>query len=403
MSMDSGSSVEKPDSEEQSFPVQEITPKENADPLAHSFLEAGFHPYSGSSEHADPNITGSFPGLFSLQDIPEYLNGGLGDFGSGEKHGQYEEKILSPSTFEAMSTQNLLGAMGHDFSWGLHLDTAQTYPPTRTSKAPNPINKDPKATRGTSPKQNTRFTRETSSSRSRTPSITTCDCLQQLADQLAQIKGLNRASELLKADYILSVAREAIHRWRSQLQCNICQQNDDRDILVLSVMGFRAILNLIRRIGQDILGSSVDIHQTSPVRGQDSNLLNGELTIGDMSITSAGHNGSSNQSFFGMCYNNNIEYFNSSNEHDNGHDSNNNIDSDHSNYNNCNNFRHCFFFHHFNYRIFNYSHYDYFVVNIHYNKYRACYLIIYLQQLCRCSRRISSVEPRRRGSSNCRL
>jgi hypothetical protein len=201
-----------------------------------------------------------------------------------------------------MSTQNLLGAMGHDFSWGLHLDTSQTFRPTRNSKTANPTNikKDTAATRGTSPRQSARFTRESSSSRSRTPSITTCDCLQQLADQLAQIKGLNRASELLKADYILSVAREALHRWRSQLQCNICQQNDDRDILVLSVMGFRAIISLIRRIGQDILGSPLDSQQTSPIRGKDSHALNEELTTGDASITSAGLNGSSDQSFLGM-------------------------------------------------------------------------------------------------------
>lgn len=201
-----------------------------------------------------------------------------------------------------MSTQNLLGGMGHDFSWGLHLDTTQTFPSTANSKIVNStnINTDNATTRGTPPRQNSKFTRKSSPSRSRTPSITTCDCLQQLADQLAQIKGLSRASELLKADYILSVAREALHRWRGQLQCNICQQNDDRDILVLSVMGFRAILSLIRRIGQEILGSSLDGQQTSPIRGQNSYDLNEELTTGDVSITSAALNGSPDQSFLGM-------------------------------------------------------------------------------------------------------
>lgn len=219
-----------------------------------------------------------------------------------QKHPQYEGKLLSPSTFEAMSTQSLLGAMDHDYTWGLHLDTTQTFAPARSTRVTDQtdIGEKINVSSGTQPRQSARITRELSSSRSRTPSITTCDCLQQLADQLAQIKGLNRASELLKADYILSVAREALHRWRRQLQCNICQQNDDRDILVLSVMGFRAILSLIRRIGQDLLGNTFDSQQTGPTRKLDSHVVNEELTTVDGSTTSTGLNDSSEQSFLGM-------------------------------------------------------------------------------------------------------
>ncbi|KAH8698373.1 hypothetical protein BGW36DRAFT_144779 [Talaromyces proteolyticus] len=251
MSSDSAPETVQPESDESSFfAVQSrIMPKETPNPPIQS---AVFQPYSDPDQHANASIVNPFD-FFSMSDIPGYLNAGVGEVGTGEKHGTCGDEPLSPSSFEAITTHGFLHTMEQDIPWptDLNLSSADnTTKPVGPTKYVNDKTTTTKHDRDSTYSQQEKPSKEAPSSRSRTPSIGTCDCLQQLADQLAQIKALSRVAEPLKADSILSVTREALHRWRRQLQCNICQQNDDKDILVLSVMGFRAIISLIRRLGQ---------------------------------------------------------------------------------------------------------------------------------------------------------
>lgn len=73
-----------------------------------------------------------------------------------------------------------------------------------------------------------------------------CNCVQQLTEQLANFKALRRSRHLLWPDFVLTVARDALAGWRNHLQCPTCQHSNDKDIMILSVMALRSLLNLIQ-------------------------------------------------------------------------------------------------------------------------------------------------------------
>lgn len=76
-----------------------------------------------------------------------------------------------------------------------------------------------------------------------------CNCVRQITEKLASFKALSVYPQRFQPDFVLTVARDSLMGWRPYLQCPSCQQSDDKDILVLSVMALRALLNLIQEIG----------------------------------------------------------------------------------------------------------------------------------------------------------
>lgn len=80
-------------------------------------------------------------------------------------------------------------------------------------------------------------------------SSTTCDCLQQLAAQLVNLKGYCRQrEEVIQADMALLYIRAAVSTWQQHFQCPLCEHTPDNDILVLSIIGIRTILPIIERV-----------------------------------------------------------------------------------------------------------------------------------------------------------
>ena len=79
-------------------------------------------------------------------------------------------------------------------------------------------------------------------------SFSTCNCVQQSIEQLANFKSLSRSRQTLRPDFILTVARDSLSAWQTYQQCPNCQHSDDKDILVLSAMALRALLNLIKEV-----------------------------------------------------------------------------------------------------------------------------------------------------------
>ena len=75
-----------------------------------------------------------------------------------------------------------------------------------------------------------------------------CNCVRQITEKLATFKTLSVYPQRFQPDFVLTVARDSLLGWRPYLQCPSCQQSDDKDILILSVMALRALLNLIQEI-----------------------------------------------------------------------------------------------------------------------------------------------------------
>ena len=74
------------------------------------------------------------------------------------------------------------------------------------------------------------------------------NCVRQITEQLAKFKTLSVSPLRLQPDFVLTVARDSIVGWRPYVQCPSCEHSDDKDVLVLSAMALRALLNLIQEI-----------------------------------------------------------------------------------------------------------------------------------------------------------
>lgn len=86
-----------------------------------------------------------------------------------------------------------------------------------------------------------------------------CNCVQKLTEQLANFKALSRSSHLVRPDFVLTVARDALSGWQGYLSCRSCHVTNDKDVLVLLVMALRALLNLIKEAA----------HQSLPIEAED--------------------------------------------------------------------------------------------------------------------------------------
>lgn len=54
----------------------------------------------------------------------------------------------------------------------------------------------------------------------------TCSCLQEQAEQISKLKGLNQLQEVLQIDSVL-LAWDAHTCWRRLMQCTSCEQSQD--------------------------------------------------------------------------------------------------------------------------------------------------------------------------------
>ena len=80
-----------------------------------------------------------------------------------------------------------------------------------------------------------------------------CECLQQLATQLVQLKSYSRHSEQLpQTAWALPYFRDAVFTWQHYYQCRLCQKSGDHDAVVLVVMGIRALLSIIENLSHQL-------------------------------------------------------------------------------------------------------------------------------------------------------
>lgn len=96
-----------------------------------------------------------------------------------------------------------------------------------------------------------------------------CNCVSQLTSQLTSMKAIGRSENNLRPDIILTIARDAQSTWETHMQCSSCRHSDDKDVLVLSVMALRALLNLIQKAGGQQGGPSLPGQNYSEMSSND--------------------------------------------------------------------------------------------------------------------------------------
>ena len=84
-----------------------------------------------------------------------------------------------------------------------------------------------------------------STSSSSIASMGTCNCVQNHAELLCRLKDLEQRHSMPRLDVVLSAAQEALVPWKEVIECHVCQNDDNQEVLVLSGMSIRTILRAL--------------------------------------------------------------------------------------------------------------------------------------------------------------
>ena len=84
-----------------------------------------------------------------------------------------------------------------------------------------------------------------SNSSSSLASTGTCNCVQNHAELLCRLKDLEQRHSIPRLDVVLSGAQQALIPWKEVIECGICQNDDNQEVLVLSGMSIRTILRAL--------------------------------------------------------------------------------------------------------------------------------------------------------------
>ncbi len=126
----------------------------------------------------------------------------------------------------------------------------------------------------------------TSTSSSSIASMGTCNCVQNHAELLCRLRDLEQRHTMPRLDVVLSAAQEALVPWKEVIECHVCQNDDNQEVLVLSGMSIRTILRAISPLCVDYYNSFISSgeairRQQPPVKTPDDM----KSTIGCYRIT----------------------------------------------------------------------------------------------------------------------
>lgn len=88
------------------------------------------------------------------------------------------------------------------------------------------------------------------------PEMPQCDCLQRHADLLCRLKELWQRRTPPPIDVALSGVHQVLAPWKDFVQCQVCDGDDDHEVLLLSTMSLRAVLRLLQSICSEQGGAS---------------------------------------------------------------------------------------------------------------------------------------------------
>ena len=89
-----------------------------------------------------------------------------------------------------------------------------------------------------------------STSRAQTAaSLTACSCLEQHSRLLCHLKSTEQQQHTASTlDVVLIAVQNSVQTWRSMVHCHLCPYDDDRSVLLLSIMTMRSMLGRFQRL-----------------------------------------------------------------------------------------------------------------------------------------------------------
>lgn len=79
-------------------------------------------------------------------------------------------------------------------------------------------------------------------------SESTCKCLQHHAYLLCRLKDLEHGHNKPSIDLVLVGVQQALEPWKRLIQCRVCHQTDDQEVLLLSAMSIRTVLRRVQSL-----------------------------------------------------------------------------------------------------------------------------------------------------------
>ncbi|KAL6252460.1 hypothetical protein RBB50_000179 [Rhinocladiella similis] len=83
-----------------------------------------------------------------------------------------------------------------------------------------------------------------------------CQCLHRHAKLLAHLQELLKGLSELPVDVVLNGVEQGLKSWDTYLQCRICQQDQHREVLLLSAMSIRAVTRLLQGASRRMFSQS---------------------------------------------------------------------------------------------------------------------------------------------------
>jgi hypothetical protein len=117
-----------------------------------------------------------------------------------------------------------------------------------------------------------------------------CQCLHRHAKLLTHLQELLKGLSELPVDTVLNGVEQGLKSWDSFLQCRICQQDQHREVLLLSAMSIRAVTRLLqgsstRMFTQSRTADWLNDHDVKPsTSDMFSKQRNARLTLGSYEI-----------------------------------------------------------------------------------------------------------------------
>ena len=96
-----------------------------------------------------------------------------------------------------------------------------------------------------------------STSSSSITTMASCNCVQNHAELLCRFKDLEQRNTMPRLDVVLSAAQQALVPWKEVIECHLCQNDDNQEVLVLSGMSIRTILRALSPLCVDYYNNFV--------------------------------------------------------------------------------------------------------------------------------------------------
>ncbi|KAL9125522.1 MAG: hypothetical protein Q9217_005279 [Psora testacea] len=119
----------------------------------------------------------------------------------------------------------------------------------------------------------------------------TCRCLEHNAELFCRLKELEQRHIVPRIDVVLVSAQQALVPWKNVIECRICRDDDNQEVLLLSAMSIRSVLRRLQSLLMESRGQDPFSGSSSPATPFSQRMSpadkNGEIksTIGIYEIT----------------------------------------------------------------------------------------------------------------------